>query len=102
MRRLIASLLPVACLTAGLIGVSSTGLVATAAPAAGTSSVSQAPMNGWSTYYENYFYTHASCKARGLRVTGNYSGNGEIPGTTNFMCYVELGDEKFSMDLYWS
>ncbi|SEF37895.1 hypothetical protein SAMN05421837_11673 [Amycolatopsis pretoriensis] len=101
MRKFIASLLPVVCLTSALLGLSSAGLVAAAEPA--HSSATATPLrNGWTTYYENYFYTFDSCHARGLRVTGNYSGNGEIPGTTNFFCYVELGDQKFSMDLYWS
>ena len=100
MRRFIACVVSAAFLTVGFAGTASAGRAT--GPALEAEYGQSALLNGWATYYENYFYTYETCRARGLRVTGTYSGNGEIPGTTNFMCYVELVDQKFSMDLYWS
>ncbi|GHG49667.1 MULTISPECIES: hypothetical protein [Amycolatopsis] len=57
--------------------------------------------NEWVTYYHNYFYTETTCNSRGNAVTGYGTGRGEIPGTTAFYCYRNVGESKWSMDLYY-
>lgn len=59
-------------------------------------------MNEWATVRENYFNTLDSCNKYGYGATGNRSGNGYVAGTTNWYCYRNSGQSKWSIDLYYS
>ena len=47
-----------------------------------------------SHYYDNYFYSAATCKARGQALMRTQ------PDWITFLCYRDSGDKKWSMDAY--
>ena len=55
----------------------------------------------WHTYRENYFKSEDSCNAFGYGATGNRSGTGYVPGTTDWFCWLRGTQTKWSIDLYY-
>ncbi|MGP3939948.1 MULTISPECIES: hypothetical protein [Streptomyces] len=57
-------------------------------------------VQGWEVYYENWFYSAASCEARGNAIV-NPSSSQHIPGALDFDCWLGSGDTKWSMSILW-
>lgn len=49
----------------------------------------------WTRYYDNYFYTKATCLARGPQLMV------EVPLIIDFQCHKVPGDPKWSMIVLW-
>lgn len=64
--------------------------------AAPQAAVQQGPY--WEVYYENYFYSLATCDARGNSIK-NPSSPQHIPGILDFDCYVREGESKWTMSI---
>ena len=64
-------------------------------------SVATAAMGLWYTARSNHFNSLDSCNDYGRGATGNRTGNGYVPGTTNWHCYIAAGDTKYSIDLWY-
>lgn len=79
---------------------------ATAAQATAAESPVAAPQaavqkaQAWEVYYEDWFYSVASCEARGHAIV-NPASSGHIPGALDFDCWLGAGDTKWSMSILW-
>ena len=60
----------------------------------------QGAANDGEYYYVNYFYTRATCRARGDAVTNPRSPE-YIPGAVRYQCVKRPGDTKWSMQIVW-
>lgn len=102
--RILSAVVAFPMLVASLVGTSAAASATTAGTAASHSTVAAtaAPdqvLGFWYTGYDNYFNSFNSCQAYGYMATGGRTGNGTVPGTTNWVCYADPG-EKYSIDLY--
>jgi hypothetical protein len=99
-----AALFAAPVLLASLIGGASQA-VASPAPAPATIiAPTPAPdtvQGFWHTYRENYFKSEDTCNAFGYGATGNRTGTGYVPGTTNWFCWLRGTQTKWSIDLYY-
>lgn len=60
-----------------------------------------AVMGIWYTPHSNYFTSKTTCDNYGRGATGDRTGTGYVPGTTNWHCYLNPGDSKYSVDLWY-
>ncbi|MEV4263531.1 hypothetical protein [Kribbella sp. NPDC049584] len=107
--RTLSAIVSLPMLVASLVGTSAAASATTAGTAASHSTVATAAapdaapdqvLGFWYTAQWDYFYSFNSCQAYGYMATGGRSGNGTVPGTTNWSCYVNSGQTKYSIDLY--
>ncbi|CAM3730807.1 Secreted protein [Kibdelosporangium persicum] len=62
--------------------------------------VAAQPVPGWEVYYENWFYSAASCEARGSAIV-NPASSQHIPGALDFDCWLGWGETRWSMSILW-
>lgn len=58
-----------------------------------------AQANAWYIYYNDYFFTQASCEARGW-VMVNLDPPLGVPGIVAYHCWRPAGQIKWNMDVY--
>ncbi|QFZ19997.1 hypothetical protein [Saccharothrix syringae] len=82
----------------GFGAVTAAQATAAGSPAAARATVRQVP--GWEVYYEDWFYSAASCEARGNAIV-NPGSSQHIPGALDYDCWLGSGDARWSMSILW-